>query len=205
MVVPLESSAFLLNGPIIKNATSAIITTTSTAMMPINRGVFVFGRSGSTGSRSGGRYGLLRRGAGWRRHCCVAPASGWGAARADGRTVRSRPPVGAESTWAARRLNRGRGGVEGGVGRGGMFGCLRILLRLRGLAITGYRRSAAGAEALVVIQKLAAMGTKPGHDGSFHSMCWLDYKVVQVRLGRRRPNWLCEDGCAAQALSHASQ
>ena len=86
-----------------------------------------------------------------------------------------------------RRLNRGRGGVEGGVGRGGMFGCLCILLRLRGLAIIGYRRSAAGAKTLVVIQKLAAMGTKPGHDGSFRSMCWLDYKVVQVRLGRADP------------------
>ena len=82
------------------------------------------------------------------------------------------------------RLNRGRGGVEGGIGRGGMLGCLRILLRLRRLAIIGCRRSAVGTEALVVCQKLAAMGAKPGHDGSFHSMCWLDYKVVQVRLSR---------------------
>ena len=74
-----------------------------------------------------------------------------------------------------------------GVGRGGMSGCLCIFLRLRGLAIIGYRRSAAGAKTLVVFQKLAAMGAKPGHDGSFHSMCWLDYKVVQVRLGRADP------------------
>ena len=118
--------------------------------------VVVFGRSGSTGLRSGGRYGLLRRGAGWRRPLLRRADFGLGSGRGL------------------------MGGLHGHVR-------LRILLRLRGLAIIGYRRSAAGAKTLVVIQKLAAMGTKPGHDGSFHSMCWLDYKVVQVRLGRADP------------------
>lgn len=174
MVVPLESSAFLLNGPIIKNATSAIITTTSTAMMPISRALLFLGAAGAPAC--GAAVGM---------GCCGAEPAG----------------VAPLLRRANFRLGSGRGLM------GGLYGHvrLRILLRLRGLAIIGYRRSAAGAKTLVVIQKLAAMGTKPGHDGSFHSMCWLDYKVDQVRLGRRRPNWLCEDNRAAQALSHASQ
>ena len=150
--------------------------------------IVVLGSSGGAGLWSGGRYGLLRRGAGWRRPL-LRRASFW---LGSGRGLMSGPHghvrlLGLSRRGLLRRLNRGRGGVGRGIGRSGMFGCLCILLRLRGLAIIGYRRSAVGAEALAVFQKLAAMGAKPGHDGSFHSMCWLDYKVVQVRLGRADP------------------
>ena len=47
-------------------------------------------------------------------------------------------------------LNRGRGGVEGGIGCGGVLVCLRALLRLRGPAVVGGRCSAAGAKALII-------------------------------------------------------
>ena len=154
--------------------------------------IVVLGGSGGAGLWSGGRYGLLRRGVGWRRPL-LRRASFW---LGSGRGLMSGLHghvclLGLSRRGLLRRLNRSRGGVEGGIGRSigrsGMLGCLCILLRLRGLAIIGYRRSAVGAEALAAFQKLAAVGAKPGHDGSFHSMCWLDYKVVQVRLGRADP------------------
>ena len=49
-----------------------------------------------------------------------------------------------------RGLNRGRGGVEGGIGRGDMVARLRPLLCLSGLASISGRRSAAGAKTLVI-------------------------------------------------------